>query len=157
MAVNNVTLIGNAVNPDLKTSAKGMKYMNFGLAVYTGQDQDKNPTTSWFDVVCFGETAENLFTSIAGEKSVRVIVNGKMGIEQYTKNDGSESKSAKIVADEVGISTKSATAIVNKIFKGDAANVPGVQKGFQSETPVGRDMSEINTDPDSGEALEAPF
>ena len=74
-----------------------------------------------------------------------------------SKNDGSESKSAKIVADEVGISTKSATAIVNKIFKGDAANVPGVQKGFQSETPVGRDMSEINTDPDSGEALEAPF
>ena len=35
MAVNNVTLIGNAVNPDLKTSAGGMEYLNFGLAVYT--------------------------------------------------------------------------------------------------------------------------
>ena len=154
MAVNNVTLIGNAVNPDLKTSAGGMEYLNFGLAVYTGQDKDtKEPITSWFDVVCFGDTATNLFQSIAGNKSVRVIVNGKMNVEQYTKKDGSQGQSAKIVADEVGISTKSATAIVNKIYK-DGGSVPGVSKGMPVE---GRPMEDILTDPATGEALEAPF
>lgn len=155
MAVNNVTLIGNAVNPDLKTSAGGMEYLNFGLAVYTGQDKDtKEPITSWFDVVCFGDTATNLFQSIAGNKSVRVIVNGKMNVEQYTKKDGSQGQSAKIVADEVGISTKSATAIVNKIYK-DGGSVPGVSKGMP--TAEARPMEDIQTDPSTGEALEAPF
>ncbi len=153
MAVNNVTLIGNAVNPDLKTSAGGMEYLNFGLAVYTGQDKDtKEPITSWFDVVCFGDTASNLFSSIAGNKSVRVIVNGKMNVEKYTKKDGSEGQSAKIVADEIGISTKSATAIVNKIYKD--GSVQGVTKGMPVEA---RPMQDIQSDPATGEALEAPF
>ncbi len=152
MAVNNVTLIGNAVNPDLKTSAKGMQYLNFGLAVYTGKDQNDEPITSWFDVVAFGDSATNLFQSITGNKSVRVIVNGKMNVEEYTKNDGSKGKSAKIVADEVGISTKSATAVVTKVFQGDAESVPGVQKGMTA-----RPVEDIPVDEATGDPLEAPF
>ena len=74
-------------------------------------------------------------------------------VREYTKKDGSQGQSAKIVADEVGISTKSATAIVNKIYK-DGGSVPGVSKGMPVE---GRPMEDIQTDPATGEALEAPF
>jgi len=75
-----------------------------------------------------------------------------MGVEKYTKRDGTEGQSAKIVADEVGISTKSATAIVNKIYK-DGASVPGISKGM----PESRPMSEVQTDAATGKPLEAPF
>ena len=76
-----------------------------------------------------------------------MCIRDRMNVEQYTKKDGSQGQSAKIVADEVGISTKSATAIVNKIYK-DGASVPGVSKGMPE--PQARPLEDLGPE-------DAPF
>ncbi len=101
--MNNITVTGNVGQPpELRVTPSGMAVLDFTVASTTGKDDKKK--TSWFNVVCFGKTAENVAATIS--KGDSVIVVGRMEQDEYTKKDGSKGKSTRLVADEVGPSCR---------------------------------------------------
>ena len=76
---NNVTLVGNITrDPELRFTATGQATATFGLAVnrrwQNRQTNDWEEATSFFDVVCWREMAENASESLS--RGARVIVTG---------------------------------------------------------------------------------
>ena len=61
-----------------------------------GEDQK----TIWYDVVTFNEMAEAVADEV--QKGDRLIVTGRLQIEDYTKKDGTPAKRVEILADEIG-------------------------------------------------------
>jgi single-strand DNA-binding protein len=68
--------------------------------------------TSFFDVVCWREMAENVSESLA--KGSRVVVTGRLEQRSYEDRDGNKRNVVEIIADEVGPSLRFATAQVTK-------------------------------------------
>ena len=100
---NSITIAGNVgQQPELRITASGMAVVDFTVATTHGKDDKKK--TSWFNVVCFGKTAENVAASV--NKGDSVIVMGRMEQDEYTKKDGTKGKSTRLVADEVGASMR---------------------------------------------------
>ena len=100
---NSITIAGNSgQQPELRITASGMAVVDFTVATTHGKDEKKK--TSWFNVVCFGKTAENVAASV--NKGDSVIVMGRMEQDEYTKKDGTKGKSTRLVADEVGASMR---------------------------------------------------
>lgn len=100
---NSITIAGNiGQQPELRITASGMAVVDFTVATTHGKDEKKK--TSWFNVVCFGKTAENVAASV--NKGDSVIVMGRMEQDEYTKKDGTKGKSTRLVADEVGASMR---------------------------------------------------
>src|SRR5260370_24841269 len=78
---NTVTLVGNITrDPELRFTPTGQATATFGLAVnrrwQNRQTQEWEEATSFFDVVCWREMAENASESLG--KGSRVIVTGRM-------------------------------------------------------------------------------
>jgi len=48
----------------------------------------KQEFTIWFDVKCFGSMADRVLDTIA--KGREVVINGRLGIEAFTRVDGTE-------------------------------------------------------------------
>ena len=100
---NHTTIHGNVgSDPELRYTGNQMAVLEFSVADTYGKDDKKK--TSWFNVVCFGKTAENVAATIS--KGDSVIVVGRMEQDEYTKKDGSKGKSTRLVADEVGPSCR---------------------------------------------------
>lgn len=97
---NSITLYGN-MGRDCELRGSGTPVGNFSLAVggrakVNGEWVDQ---TDWFDVVCFGKTAENVkqYTS----KGSQVIVVGSVHHKVWKKQDGTEKWSIEVRADKV--------------------------------------------------------
>jgi single-strand DNA-binding protein len=56
------------------------------------------------DVVCFDEQADMVSQSL--QKGDRVVVTGRLALENYQKKDGTPGSSLRLVADEVGKSLR---------------------------------------------------
>jgi single-strand DNA-binding protein len=116
MSGNSITIVGNVTrDPELRFTPSGQANARLGVAVNRRwQDKvsgDWQEATSFFDVVCWRDLAENVGTSI--KKGTRVIVTGRL--EQRTwEKDGEKRSAVEIVADEVGPSLRWATASVEK-------------------------------------------
>lgn len=95
-------------NPLLKFSKAGKPYTKFGLAVtpYAPKDQPK-PETTFYDVTTFGSLAESVAQNVA--RGDVVLVFGKGQTETWTGQDGQERTTKVILADDVGLSLRSAT------------------------------------------------
>jgi len=114
---NNVTLVGNITrDPELRFTPTGQAVANFGLAVnrrwQNRQTQEWEESTSFFDVVCWREMAENASESLA--KGSRVIVTGRLDQRSWETQEGEKRSKIEVVADEVGPSLRWATAEVRK-------------------------------------------
>ena len=91
---NAVTLVGNITrDPELR-------FTNTGQA------------TSFFDVVCWREMAENAAESLS--RGSRVIVTGRLEQRSWETPDGDKRSKVEVVADEIGPSIRWATAQVTK-------------------------------------------
>ena len=80
-AGNTVTLVGNITrDPELRFTPSGSAVANFGIAVnrrwQNKQTQEWEEQTSFFDVTCWREMAENVTESL--ERGARVIVTGRL-------------------------------------------------------------------------------
>jgi len=64
--------------------------------------------TSFIDVTCFGQMAENVAETCT--KGSRVLVTGRLRVRTYEKRDGGTGVSVEVVADEIGPSLRWATA-----------------------------------------------
>jgi len=76
------------------------------------QTQEWEEATSFFDVVCWRDLADNVSESLV--KGARVIVSGRLEQRSWEGQDGERRSKVEIVADEVGPSLRWATAQVTK-------------------------------------------
>jgi single-strand DNA-binding protein len=114
---NSVTLVGNVTrDPELRFTNTGQANVTFGLAVnrrwQNRQTQEWEEATSFFDVVCWREMAENVSETIT--RGARVMVAGRLEQRSWETQDGDRRSKVEVVADEVGPSLRWATAQITK-------------------------------------------
>ena len=114
---NAVTLVGNVTrDPELRFTNTGQATATFGLAVNRmwndRQTNERRESTSFFDVVCWREMAENVSESL--QKGARVVVTGRLEQRSWETPDGDRRSKIEIIADEVGPSLRWATAEIRK-------------------------------------------
>ena len=114
---NTVTLVGNITrDPELRFTPTGQATTTFGLAVnrrwQNRQTQEWEEATSFFDVVCWREMAENAAETLG--RGARVIVTGRLEQRSWETPDGDKRSKIEVVADEIGPSLRWATAQVTK-------------------------------------------
>ena len=90
--------------------------MTFGLAVnrrwQNRQTQEWEEATSFFDVVCWREMAENVSETIT--RGARVMVAGRLEQRSWETQEGDQRSKVEVVADEIGPSLRWATAQITK-------------------------------------------
>jgi single-strand DNA-binding protein len=117
MADSTVTIVGNLTrDPEIRYTTGGAAKASFGVAVsrrwQNRQSQEWEEQTSFFNVVCWREMAENVAESIG--KGSRVVVTGRLEQRSWETENGDKRSVVEIVADEVGPSLRWATAKVNR-------------------------------------------
>ena len=114
---NNTTITGNLTRePEIRYTREGQATAQLGVAVNRRwQDrttQEWHEATSFFDVVCWREMAENVSESLV--RGSRVMVAGRLEQRSWESQDGDKRSKVEVVADEVGPSLRWATAQVTK-------------------------------------------
>jgi single-strand DNA-binding protein len=76
-------------------------------------------STSFFDVVCWRELAENVALSLT--KGARAVVSGRLEQRSWETDEGERRVKVEIVADDIGASLRFATAEIQKVERHSAA------------------------------------
>jgi len=113
-----VTVAGNLTrDPEIRYTREGQATTSLGVAVnrrwMNRETSEWEEATSFFDVVCWRELAEN--TALTLTKGARVVVTGRLEQRSWETEDGDRRFKVEIVADEVGASLRFATADVHKV------------------------------------------
>ena len=146
-----ITLIGNLTRePEIRYTREGQATTTLGVAV-NRRWQDRTTkeweeSTSFFDVVCWRELAENAALSLV--KGMRVVVTGRLEHRSWETEGGDHRSKVEVVADDLGPSLRFATAEVQRSERrsaetDDSAGEPTVGAGTQgsanrSAAPVRR-------------------
>ena len=128
------TISGNLTrDPEIRYTRDGQATTSLGVAVNRRwQNRDSKEweeATSFFDVVCWRELAEN--TALSLTKGTRVAVTGRLEQRSWETEEGDRRFKVEIVADEIGASLRFATADVHKVERhqpasdGDESGVDG--------------------------------
>ncbi|MCC5954417.1 MAG: single-stranded DNA-binding protein [Acidimicrobiia bacterium] len=141
---NSVTIIGNCTrDPELRYTNSGMQVASFGVAYNTrkrnnetGQWEDGE--TSFFDITCFRELAENVAETIS--KGTRVVVFGSLRQRSWETPDGDKRSKVEVIADEVGPSLRWATATVERVGRSEGGRGGG--GGAPAAAPSGPSYNE---------------
>jgi single-strand DNA-binding protein len=140
MTGNNITIVGNITrDPELRFTPSGQANARLGVAV-NRRWQDKGSgewqeATSFFDVVCWRELAENVSESL--KRGARVVVTGRLEQRTYEREGGEKRSVVEIIADEVAPSLRWATAKVEKTERRSAGEPGGGGSGYGRSAPVG--------------------
>ena len=120
-------------DPEIRYTRDGQATTSLGVAVNRRwQNRDSKEweeATSFFDVVCWRELAEN--TALSLTKGTRVVVTGRLEQRSWETEEGDRRFKVEIVADEIGASLRFATADVHKVERhqpasdGDESGVDG--------------------------------
>ena len=117
---NTTTITGNLTRePEIRYTKEGQATTQLGVAV-NRRWQDKvsgewQEATSFFDVVCWRDLAENVALSLS--KGMRVVVTGRIEQRSWDTDDGEHRSKVEIVADEIGPSLRFATADVRRTLR----------------------------------------
>ena len=135
---NSVTLVGNITrDPELRFTPSGQATVTFGLAVnrrwQNRQTQEWEEATSFFDVVCWREMAENASESLA--RGSRVIVVGRLEQRSWETPEGDKRSKIEVVADEIGPSLRWATASVTKNERRGGGEAPMAAASARASAP----------------------
>jgi single-strand DNA-binding protein len=136
---NTVVLIGNVTrDPELRFTPSGQATATFGLAVnrrwQNRQTQEWEEATSFFDVVCWRELAEN--TSESLKRGARIIVTGRLEQRSWENQEGEKRSKVEVVADELGPSLRWASAEITKNEKkgpGEGGGRPAAAQAASSQ------------------------
>ena len=113
---NTVTIVGNATRePELRFTASGQAVATFGVAVnrrWQNRNNEWEESTSFFDVTCWAQLAENVAESVP--KGGRVVVTGRLDQRSWETQEGDKRSKVDIVADDVAPSLRWATAQITK-------------------------------------------
>jgi single-strand DNA-binding protein len=97
-----ITVMGNlGRDPEVKASAAGSKYARLSVAVnkQVKTEEGFKPETVWYEVVCFGKTAESV--EKFAQKGSKVLVTGKPEPQTYTDKAGNVRYKIQVVATDV--------------------------------------------------------
>jgi single-strand DNA-binding protein len=129
MAIDNtVTVVGNATrDPELRFTPSGQAVASFGLAVnrrwQNRQTNEWEEATSFFDVTCWAQMAENVAESV--QKGARIVVTGRLDQRSWETDNGEKRSKVEIVADEIAPSLKWATAQISRNERRDGSDGGG--------------------------------
>jgi single-strand DNA-binding protein len=117
MPDSTVTIVGNVTrDPEMRYTPSGAAKASFGVAVsrrwQNRTSQEWEEQTSFFNVVCWREMAENVCESIG--KGARVVVSGRLEQRSWETENGEKRSVVEIVADDIGPSLRWATAQVTR-------------------------------------------
>lgn len=131
---NNVTVTGNATRePELRFTPSGQAVANFGVAVnrrwQNRQTQEWEESVSFFDITCWSTLAENVAESLA--KGTRVTITGRLDQRSWETQEGEKRSKVEIVADDVAVSLRWATADVMKNERFDGGGGGGSNRPAQ--------------------------
>ncbi len=122
---NTTTITGNLTRePEIRYTREGQATAQLGVAV-TRRWQDRTTqewteSTSFFDVICWRDLAENVALSLT--KGMRVVVTGRLEHRTWETEEGEHRSKVEITADEVGASLRFATAEVHKMERRNSAS-----------------------------------
>jgi single-strand DNA-binding protein len=125
------SITGNLTrDPEIRYTRDGQATTTLGVAVNRRWQQrdskEWEESTSFFDVVCWRELAENVALSMT--KGMRVVVTGRLEQRSWENEDGDRRFKVEIVAEEIGPSLRFATADVMKVER-HAPVADGAQDG----------------------------
>ena len=117
MTTSTTTVTGNLTRePEIRYTRDGQATTQLGLAVnrrwQDRETQQWEEATSFFDVVCWRDLAENVALSLA--KGMRVVVTGRLEQRSWETEEGDRRTKVEIVAEDVGPSLRFATAEVQR-------------------------------------------
>jgi single-strand DNA-binding protein len=135
MPDNSVTLVGNVTrDPELRFTPSGQAVATFGLAVnrrwQNRQNNEWEEQTSFFDVKCWAQMAENVGESL--HRGARVIVSGRLEQRSWETENGDKRSKVEVVADEIAPSLRWATVEITK----NERREPGQGGGSGGGRPV---------------------
>ncbi len=121
---NTTTITGNLTRePEIRYTRDGQATTQLGVAVNRSwldrNTQEWQESTSFFDVTCWRELAENVALSLT--KGMRVVVTGRLEQRTWETEEGDRRAKVEITADEVGPSLRFATAEVHKVERKSGA------------------------------------
>ncbi len=124
---NSVTVAGNLTkDPELRFLPSGQATTSFSLAVNRSwQNQatrEWEEETSFFDVVCWGDLAQNVAESAS--RGSRCVVTGRLGQRSWDNAEGEKRSKVEITADEVALSLRFATGRMTKATRAAAGASP---------------------------------
>jgi single-strand DNA-binding protein len=116
--MGSVTIEGNLTrDPEIRYTRDGKAVTQLGVAVNRrwrdGPNDVWEESTSFFDVVCWSELAENCALSLA--RGMRVIVTGRLEQRSWETEEGDRRWKVEISASDVGPSLRLATADVQRV------------------------------------------
>ena len=114
---NSITLSGNLTrDPEIRYTRDGQANTTFGLAVnrrwQPRGSEEWEEATSFFDIVCWRDLAENVALSLV--KGSRVIVAGRLDQRTWENEAGERRWRVEVTADEIGPSLRFATAEISR-------------------------------------------
>ena len=117
MADNTITIVGNLTrDPEIRYTASGQASARLGMAVgrrwQNRQTNEWEERTSFFNIVAWGDMAENISDTLA--KGTRIIVQGRLEQRSWETDQGEKRSVVEVVADEIGPSLRWATAEVKR-------------------------------------------
>ncbi|MGH1487807.1 MAG: single-stranded DNA-binding protein [Acidimicrobiales bacterium] len=129
---NTVTVTGNATRePELRFTPSGQAVANFGIAVnrrwQNRQTQEWEESVSFFDITAWAQLAENAAETVA--KGTRVTITGRLDQRSWETQDGDKRSKVEIVADDIAVSLRWATAEVNRNERADGGGGGGRPAG----------------------------
>jgi single-strand DNA-binding protein len=120
---NTTTFSGNLTRePEIRYTPDGLASAVLGVAVnrrwQDRETQNWEEATSFFDVVCWRELAENVALSLA--KGMRVMVSGRLEQRTWENEEGERRSKVEVVADDIGTSLRYATVDVHRAIRAAA-------------------------------------
>lgn len=155
-ATNQVTVVGNLTrDPELSFTASGMALAKISVAHnhrwFNKKTNDWDEKVSYFNGVIWGALAENVAESLT--KGLRVVVTGRLDLQQWESKDGDKRSKVEIVVDTIAPDLTFATAVVTRV---QSNNDSGSQGGSSGRTSAKRKPREEPAREDYSDS-EEPF
>jgi len=147
---NSITVIGNMTrDPELKAVGGGTMLTTFSVAVnrrwLNRSTNEWDEQTSFFEVTCWRELAENVASSLA--KGTRVVISGRLEQSTWQTAEGENRSKVQIVADDVAPSLRWATAEVRRNERSEGAGNPARVGGGREPAMAGVGVTALNEEP----------
>ena len=129
---NSVSVTGNATKePEVRFTTGGSQVASFSVAVnrrwQNRQSNEWEEAVSYFDVSCWNQLSANVAESVG--RGTRVTVTGRLEQRSWETKEGDRRSKVEIVAEDVAISLKWATAQVTRNERSDSGQQGGGQQG----------------------------
>jgi len=109
MTEASVSFAGNLTDdPEVRSTESGIARARFRVAVSDRREQE----ASFFTVILWRDQAEHAAQSLS--KGSRVVVVGRLQQRTWTAEDGSARSTVEVVAEELGLSLRWATATATR-------------------------------------------